>query len=109
MKKDIAQRVAATFKKFPTVDTVYATADGNVFIDKNRAAEHAGNKGKYTAYLRKEEAPADETPKTVKELLAEIKEATTVEQLEKYTQDEHRKTVLEAVEKRTAELTKTEE
>lgn len=107
MKKDIKKIVVETFKKFPTVNTVYSTLDGNVFIEENRAKLHAGLSGKYTAHERSaEEKPEGVPQRSVKELTAEIKEISTVEDLQKYVTGETRKTVLEAVEKRTAELIK---
>lgn len=107
MSKNIEQIVAETFEKFPTENTLYATADGNVFIDENRAQLHAGIKGKYTTHTRAVEPKALEAKKkTAAELIAEIKEVETLEALQEYVADEKRKSVLEAIEERTAELAK---
>ena len=105
MEKDIKKIVAETFEKFPTTDTVYATKDGNVFIEENRAKLHAGKDGKYSTHQRIITAVEETVPmRTVKELVAESKEVTAVDDLQKYVHGETRKTVLDAVEKRTAEL-----
>ncbi|HZH70326.1 MAG TPA: hypothetical protein VFD80_07755 [Flavobacteriaceae bacterium] len=110
MKKDIKKIVAATFEKFPTVDTLYSTLDGNVFIEENRAELHAGLSGKYTTHERTGEDKTEVPPqRSAKELIAEIKEISIVEDLQKYVTDETRKSVLQAVENRIAELTKTAE
>jgi len=105
MSKNIEQIVAETFEKFPAENTLYATADGNVFIDENRAQLHAGVNGKYTTHTRVVEQKALEPKKkTAAELIAEIKEVETLEALQEYVADEKRKSVLEAIEERTAEL-----
>ena len=106
MSKNIEQIVAETFEKFPTENTLYSTADGNVFIDENRAQLHAGVKGKYTIHTRVvDQKTLEPKKKTAQEIIAEIKEVTTLEALQEYVADEERKSVLKAIEERTAELT----
>lgn len=106
MKKDIKTIVNETFSKFPTVDTVYSTSDGNVFIEENRAQVHAGKDGKYFTHQRGPEVDQTTPQRGSKELIAEIKEVKTLEDLEQYVANENRATVLAAIEKRKTEIQK---
>jgi len=108
MKRDIKQIVEETFEKFPTAQQVFATSDGNVFLEENRAMLHAGKDGKYSTYTKDIEDTVDTSDVKLrgsKELIAEIKAVEQLEDLQKYITGETRKTVLDAVEKRTTELT----
>lgn len=102
--KEIANSV---FEQFPNCDKVFATTDGNTFLNKNRAELHAGPKGKVVTIER----PIVAEKKEVKEYainatktVEKVKAATTLEELKQFTEDD-RKTVIDAVEKKTAELT----
>lgn len=99
--KELAQEV---FNQHPVANTVYATVDGNVFLEKNRAEIHAGKKGRVFPFDRpiKKEL-AKETPAKADDVIKAIAEATKVEELEAYKADT-RKTVIKAVEDKTAEL-----
>jgi hypothetical protein len=99
--KGIAQEV---FKQYPTSNTVFATVDGNVFLEQNRAEIHAGKKGRVIPFdrpIKKEEAKEASTK--ADDIIKAIAEVTTIEELEAYKADT-RKTVIKAVEDKTAEF-----
>ena len=102
--KELANKV---FEQFPNSDKVFATTDGNIFLNKNRAELHAGPKGKILTIERPIETEKKATKEYAlnsKDTIAKVKAATTLEELKQFTDDE-RKGVIDAVEKRTAELT----
>ena len=109
-ESELKDKAAETFEQFPTVNTVHATVDGNVFLDANRARLHAGVEGRVLPFDRPveaKEATGDKQPKeyplnstnTVKA----IKAKQTLEELEQFKDDE-RKTVIDALEKRKNEI-----
>lgn len=103
-KQKLEEKASVVFKDFPNANKVYATTDGNIFIEENRAWLHAGAKGKVIVMER----PVVDEPKKVKtaaEIIEEIKSATTTEQLHVFEKDEKRKTVLKAIEDKRTELT----
>lgn len=108
MQKDlIKNKVDETFKMFPDVDVLYATSDGNVFINKNYAELHANNnKGmNIETFVRpKEKEVVNIKPKSAEQLIKEITEVTSLEDLQNYVPGETRKTVLKAIEDRTNQL-----
>lgn len=95
LQKD-AEAVLARFSNAPSV---FATTDGNVFLDKNRAELHAG-KGRVIQFDRPLPQPeAPEEPKMkAKDAIALI-EGASLEDLAAFADDE-RKTVQEAYLKR---------
>lgn len=105
----IKENVVKAFEDFPETDTVYATSDGQVFLNKNRAELHATPKGKVYPYNRSDFVQKEEPLKEDKAVLnakstvEAIKEATTLDELKAF-EDDTRKTVLEALDKRKAEL-----
>ena len=108
MQKDlIKNKVDETFKMFPDVDVLYATSDGNVFINKNYAELHANNnKGmNIEKFVRpKENLVVNIKPKSAEQLIKEITEVTSLEDLQNYVPGETRKTVLKVIEDRTNQL-----
>lgn len=103
----IKENVAKAFENFPETDTVYATSDGQVFLNKNRAELHATPKGKVQTFTRgvseQEKSTKTNVVPNVKTTVEAIKQVTTLEELKAFESDS-RKTVVEALEKRTAEL-----
>lgn len=99
--KELAQEV---LKQYPAANTVHATVDGNIFLEKNRAEIHAGKKGRVFPFDRPivKEA-AKELVSKVEDVIKAIAEVTTVEELEAFKADT-RKTVIKAVEEKTAAL-----
>lgn len=100
---ELQKEAEACFKRFPAADSVFATTDGNVFLDRNRAELHAG-KGKVVQFdraLPEPEAPAAPTI-TAKDAIAQIAVAT-LEDLAAFA-DDNRKTVQDAYQKRLIEL-----
>lgn len=104
-KEEIEKKVAETFKGFPHTKKLYATLDGNVFIEENRAKLHATIKGTVLEFDRPIEASEENEPikMSAQEVIKLILEAQTLEDLAKYATDE-RKTVKAAFEKRSEEL-----
>ncbi|QAA81408.1 hypothetical protein EI546_06545 [Aequorivita sp. H23M31] len=100
---ELTTQAEGVFERFPDATTVFATTDGNVFLDRNRAELHAG-KGRVIAIDRTLPEPeAPEAPKmNAKDSIALIQEAT-LEDLSAFANDE-RKTVQEAYQNRLAEL-----
>jgi hypothetical protein len=99
--KELAKEV---FNQFPGKNTVFATLDGNVFLEKNRAEMHAGTKGRVLPFDRPIEKPTvKETLTKAEDLIKAISEVETIEELEVFKADT-RKTVIKAVEEKTAEL-----
>lgn len=105
--KEVADSV---FKRYPTADTVHITSDGQSFFDKvfaqNHAAPQKGRKELVVETFHREEENGEF--KNSKAVIAEIKTATTVEAVQAIQDAENagdkRKGVLEACEKRIAEL-----
>lgn len=102
-ESELKEQAGEVFKQYPAVNTLYATVDGNVFIEKNRADIHAGAKGRVLPFDRPviKEAVAPSTK--AEDVIKAISEVTTTEELEVFKADT-RKTVIKAVEDKTAEL-----
>ncbi len=107
MSKDI-------FKNYPALQVYYKTADGQAFFQESDARNHAKSleNKKVEPVERPIEEIEDKSTKEVKEYaisakdsIALIKEATTVEALEAFADDE-RKSVVEAYAKKFTELNK---
>lgn len=103
----IKENVAKAFKNFPETDTVYATSDGQVFLNKNRAELHATPKGRVQTFTRgvseQEKSAETNVVPNAKTTVEAIKQVATLEELKAFENDS-RKTVIEALEKRKAEL-----
>jgi len=103
----IKENVAKAFENFPETDTVYATSDGQVFLNKNRAELHATPKGRVQTFTRgvseQEKSAETNVVPNAKTTVEAIKQVTALEELKAFENDS-RKTVLEALEKRKAEL-----
>lgn len=99
--KELAKEV---FEQFPNANTVFATVDGNVFLEKNRAEIHAGKTGRIFTIERPivKEASKEVITKA-DDVIKLIAEVTTIEALDAFKADT-RKTVIKAVEDKTAEL-----
>lgn len=100
------------FKNYPTLQVYFKTADGQSFFQESDARNHAKSLENKTVEKveRPFEAIEDKEVKEVKEYainakdsIALIKEATTVEDLANFADDE-RKSVKEAYEKKLAEI-----
>jgi hypothetical protein len=105
-KEELEKKALAFFDKNTEVKSVYATSDGNVFLNENRAKMHAG---KGNVYTFKSEDTSEDNSKEVKTLntkdtISAIKLAETVEALAPFAIDE-RKSVTEAYIKRLEQLT----
>lgn len=103
--KEIANGV---FVEFPNANKVYATLDGNVFLDENRANLHAGVAGRVFPFDRPIEVVAVSTDKpkqTAAEIIATIELATSLEELQPFETDK-RATVIKALEAKREALIK---
>lgn len=100
---ELKQKAEPVFDRFTNAESVFATTDGNVFLDRNRAELHAG-KGRVIQFDRPVPTPeAPEEPKmTAKDAIALI-ETAALEDLADFANDQ-RKTVQEAYQKRLAIL-----
>jgi hypothetical protein len=108
------------FKRFPKEGKVFVTSDGQAFLDGTHAKSHArnnrtGKELKLETFLAPSNSPEAGEPessksKTAEKLINEITVATEVETvqaiLDAENADGKRKTVLEAAEKKIAELSK---
>lgn len=115
--EELQEKAKATFEQFPTVTEVYATPDGNIFVQRNHAELHAGTQGRIIPITRPIETEAkpkaskaadQQTGKEAETLNATetvklIKAAKTVEGLKAFEADT-RETVVKALAKKRAEL-----
>lgn len=104
-KEELKEKAEEILKEFPTANKVYATVDGNVFLEENRARLHATVKGTVMEFTREPvlvETSGDK-PAPAKEVIEAIKIAETKEDLEAFATDT-RKSVKDAFEKRLAEI-----
>lgn len=104
---ELKEKAKEVFAQFPKANKVFATVDGNVFLQENYANMHAGAKGRVLPFDRPidpEKATATTKTPTADDQIKAIGEITTLEALEPYKADT-RKTVIKAVEDKTAELT----
>jgi hypothetical protein len=110
--KELASKV---FTQYPDANEVFATVDGNIFLQRNRADIHAGEKGRVLPIERPIAAVGDDSKKdktgiklSAEEAIKAIALVETLEALEPFKADT-RSTVIKAVENKTAELTKPQE
>lgn len=97
-------QVKDAFKQYPDAKKVFATTDGNVFLEENRANLHAGAKGTVFTFEKVESAEQETTKKlTAAEIIAGIEACETLEALKAFEGDE-RKTVIEAYNKKSEAL-----
>lgn len=101
-KEELEKKALKIFKQFPNANKVYATADGNVFLDKNRANLHT--KGQIFEIERAHKSDANLSVKDAKTMIEEIAKIDKIEELDLIQSSEKRKTVLEAIEKRREQL-----
>lgn len=96
---ELKQKAEPVFERFTNAESVYATTDGNVFLDRNRAELHA-KKGRVVELFRPISAPEapEELKMTAKDAIALI-ETAALEDLAAFA-DDQRKTVQEAYQKR---------
>ncbi|WP_417366888.1 hypothetical protein [Flavobacterium beibuense] len=110
---ELKEKANEVFAQYPTVNEVYATPDGNVFIQKNRAELHAKQKDIRVKPFERElkgdsKATKTETVQAVErpnvtDTQKLIDAVTTLEGLDEYRQDD-RKTVQKAVAAKEAAL-----
>lgn len=114
-KEQLQEEANKVFDQFPNAKRVFATADGNVFLQENRANLHAGKKGSVYPFDRPIEKKEDNEVNTEKPAKAKLPkaddqikaifEAKTLEELEAFKSDE-RVTVKGALEAKIEELSK---
>jgi hypothetical protein len=122
MKKSLLIKNSLSVFESHHVDTVYATSDGQYFIDENRANLHQNSDGKkLTVYtISQEEATEANTPKkseilnqSVKDLTASLEEISSVEELYNLLAEESnidtRKSAIAAINDRIESITKVED
>ncbi len=110
-ESELKEKANEIFEAFPNANKVFATTDGNVFLEKNRAELHAGSKGKVYPFDRPTAAGnADEItyPMNAKNTIKAIKAAEKLEDLEQYKTDE-RESVIAALAEKTTQLTESAE
>jgi hypothetical protein len=103
------------FRRFPNENKVYVTSDGQAFLNESHAKNHAaknrtGKELKLEAFLRVEEQKdAEKTAAQWIELIATLTEVKDVQDiLDGEKAGKKRKSILEAAEKKIAELAKAE-
>lgn len=116
-KAELEKKAQGVFKDYPKANKVFATTDGQFFLDENRANLHAGAKGKVIE-IANDGGSEDKTSKDgVKPKSAEalITEAATIETIdlvevakEVEAKGKNRSTVIAAYDARIDELKPTE-
>ena len=99
---ELKEKASDVFEQFPNAEKAFATADGNVFLERNRAEIHAGPKGQVLEVgrpIKKEEKVSNKAD----DLIKAIAEIQKLEDLEQFKTDK-RATVIKALEEKTAEL-----
>jgi|SRR5690606_16402218 len=105
--KELKDRAQKVLEQYPLVKQVFATADGNVFLMRNRAELHS--KGKIYTFDRAKESSADTSsnePQVLtkaKDIIQFISTAKNLEAIKPYAEDK-RTTVKEAFEAKAKEL-----
>lgn len=103
-KEELQERANNIFEQFPKAEKVYATLDGNTFLEENRARLHAG-KGTVATFERPLPTEIQTSkPKSAQDLIEEINTLESLDDLDALALNESRKTVLEAINKRKAFL-----
>jgi hypothetical protein len=113
-KSELAKKAVDVFKTYPTAEKIFASNDGQFFLEENRAALHAKSlkKGQYFEIENEGEASADNSKdsksKSAEDLIADAKDIETTEAVEAAivleTEGKNRKTVLAAYDARIQEL-----
>lgn len=105
-EEELKESANSVFEQYPNATKVFATVDGNIFLDENRANIHAGAKGRVLPFdkplVKEEKADATKNPSAADQIKA-ISEVTKLEDLEPFKADS-RATVVKAVQDKTAEL-----
>ncbi|GIZ09986.1 hypothetical protein [Flavobacterium sp. UMI-01] len=103
----LKEKANEVFKQYPKAKQAFATVDGNVFLEKNRAEIHAGKQGTVLTYDRPvpeaSESALGNKPAKADDVIKAISEVQTIEELEPFKAD-IRKSVIKAVEEKTAAL-----
>jgi hypothetical protein len=102
--QELRELSSPIFAQFPDANTLYATRDGQFFLDENRARLHAG-KGQVVP-IHKDEDDTEEGQAialNAKETAKQIMEVKTIAELEPYA-DDQRVAVKKAYDRRLAEL-----
>lgn len=105
-KKDLQEKADKVFQQFPTAKKVFATVDGNVFLQKNRAELHS----KDTIYKFERQSSSNQAGKQkilskAKDIIEFIQGATDLESILPYA-DDTRSTVIEAYTLKAGEMAK---
>ncbi|MFY0714124.1 hypothetical protein J1D01_10635 [Seonamhaeicola sp. NFXS20] len=110
-KAELEKKAQAVFKNYPKAKKVFATTDGQFFLDQNRANLHAGAKGKVIEINDVIEEETEDTsikPKSAEALINEAKSIETIEAVEAAkeveTKGKNRSTVIAAYDARIDEL-----
>lgn len=107
-ESELKDKANDVFAQFPNAKKVYATSDGNVFLEVNRANLHAGAKGKVYPFDKPAAASKEDEgqtyPLNAKNTIAAIKAVEKIEDLEQYKTDE-RTSVIAALTEKTNQLT----
>lgn len=102
-KEELQAKANEVFSSFENAKKVYATLDGNVFIEENRARLHAGTKGTIVPFDRPIDQDSDDIKLSAPERIKLIQEVTSLEALEAF-KNETAKTVKAAYEAKLQEL-----
>ena len=107
--EELQQIAKDTFEQFPAANKLFATSDGNCFLNENHAELHAGKDGKVFPFDREPAKPADgksEEPKglNAQDTIKAIKAVEKLEDLEPFKADT-RASVIKALEDKTKQLT----
>lgn len=111
-KAELEKKAQAVFKDYPKANKVFATTDGQFFLDENRANLHAGAKGKVIEISNdgtdEDNADNSNKPKSAEALINEAKTIETIEAVEAAKEVEakgkNRSTVIAAYDARIEEL-----
>ncbi|WP_166964611.1 hypothetical protein [Yeosuana marina] len=109
-KAELEKKAQDVFKDYPKADKVFATTDGQFFLDENRANLHAGAKGKVIEIANEDTSESNDTnkPKNAEALITEAKTIETIDLVESAKDIEakgkNRSTVIAAYDARIAEL-----
>ena len=113
--KDLENIAKDVFKRFPSENKVFVTSDGQAFLNEAHAKNHAmnnrtGKELKLETFLR--EAEGDTTEKSAAEWIEYIATLTDVNAvkdiLDGESKGKKRKSIVDAAEKKIAELSKPE-
>ena len=115
-KAELEKKAKDVFKEYPSAKSLFATTDGQFFLDKNRANLHAGAKGnvieienEFEAHSKSNSKDSDSIkPKSADTLIEEAKTIESIDLVELAKEVEakgkNRKTVIEAYDTRMEEL-----